>query len=227
MNVFRFVIPALTVLLQLTLIGLLLKRPVRQYPVLLIYGVVYISVVFLEGMALSGPGASSALYRDLYWTSELILDFLLFLMVITMTNRALEGSPLRPAVARMLWLIVIAAILFPFVLYHPLFTSRWFRHTSQLLSLSAAALNLLLWTALLARPGRDARLLLVSAGLGVAVAGAAIAYGVVQFMSTGWQWTAESFRGVTQVGSLIVWCWAFWPSKREPSPGIEAIPDPS
>ena len=97
----------------------------------------------------------------------------------------MDGSPLLAGVRRLLGIIAAAAVVLPFILYHPYFTSRWFRHTSQLLSLGAAFMNLLLWTGLLGRKGkRDQQLIMVSIGLGIAVSGYAVSYGILQFMTS-------------------------------------------
>lgn len=225
MTFFSYLFPSVTILLQLTLIVLLAKGPLRRYPVLLLYSVTYIAVIALEGLALSEAGVDSALYRNLYWTSDLVLDFLLFLMVITLTYRVVAGNPLLRPFARMLFLVAAAAIVLPFILFHPLFQFGWFRHTSQLLSFGAALMNLLLWTAIIGKRDRDPQLLPVSAGLGVAVTGVAITYGLLQFTSANFRWLPDLFKSVTQVGSMVIWCWAFRPSAREPSSRIEPVPD--
>jgi hypothetical protein len=67
----------------------------------------------------------------------------------------------------------------------------------------------------------------VCAGLGVAVTGVAITYGLLQFTSADFRWLPDLFKSLTQVGSLVIWCWAFRPSTGEPSSRIQAIPDPS
>lgn len=227
MHFFSYVFPSVTILLQLTLIVLLAKGPFRRYPVLVLYSVTYIAIIVLEGLALSEAGVDSALYRNLYWTSDLVLDFLLFLMVITLTYRVVAGNPLLRPFARMLFLVAAAAIVLPFILFHPLFQFGWFRHTSQLLSFGAALMNLLLWTAIIGTRDRDPQLLSVSAGVGVAVTGIAITYGLLQFTSASFRWLPDLFKSLTQVGSMVIWCWAFRPSASEPSSRIEAVPDPS
>jgi hypothetical protein len=227
MTFFSYLFPSITILLQLTLIVLLAKGPLRRYPLLLLYSVTYITIIVLEGLAFSEAGVDSALYRNLYWTSDLVLDFLLFLMVITLTYRVVAGNPLFRPFARMLFLVAAAAIVLPFILFHPLFQFGWFRHTSQLLSFGAALMNLLLWTAIIGTRDRDPQLLSVSAGLGVAVTGVAITYGLLQFTSADFRWLPDLFKSLTQVGSMVIWCWAFRPSTREPSSRIEAVPDPS
>jgi hypothetical protein len=228
------VLPAADGLLQLTLIAFLLKGPFKRYPILFLYCIVQISVVVLSGWMFFAVGQGSPLvaiwiplYRDLYWTSDVVVDLLLFLMVITMTRTVMKENPLWPVVRRMLSIIVVAALVLPFALFHPLFDSRWFRHTSQLLSFSGALMNLFLWTGIIGKRDRDPQLLPVSAGLGVAVAGVAITYGLLQFTSANFRWLPDLFKSLTEVGSTVIWCWAFWPSKRELSPRIEAVPDPS
>jgi hypothetical protein len=227
MNFLSYVFPVVTILLQLALIGLLVRGPLRKYPVLLLYSVTYIAIIVLEGLALSEAGVDGALYRNLYWTSDLVLDFLLFLMVITLTYRVVAGNPLLRPFARMLFVVAAAAIVLPFILFHPLFQFGWFRHTSQLLSFGAALMNLLLWTAIIGTRDRDAQLLSVSAGVGVAVTGIAITYGLLQFTSVSLRWLPDLFKSLTQVASMVIWCWAFRPSTREPSSPIQAVPDPS
>jgi hypothetical protein len=175
----------------------------------------------------SAGGAGSPLYRNLYWTTDVIVDLLLFLMVVTMTREVMRENPLWPVVGRMLLIIVAAAVVLPFVLFHPFFTQRWYRHTSQLLSFGGALMNLFLWTGIIGKRDRDPQLLPVSAGLGVAVTGVAITYGLLQFTAADLRWLPDLFKSLTQVGSMVIWCWAFRPSAREPSPPIEAVADPS
>jgi hypothetical protein len=221
------VLPAADGLLQLGLIVFLLKGSFRRYPILFLYCIVQVSVVVLSGWVFFGAGAGSPLYRNVYWTADVVVDLLLFLMVITMTREVMKQSPLWPAVGRMLSIIVVAAVVLPFVLFHPYFSQRWFRHASQLLSFSGALMNLFLWTGIIGKRDRDPQLLRVSAGLGVAVTGAAITYGLLQFTSANFRWLPDLFKSLTEVASMVIWCWAFWPSASEPSPGIEALPDPS
>jgi len=192
----------------------LLRGPLRRYSLLFLYCCAQLIAIVAEGIALSTGGVQSALYRNVYWTGDVVHELLLFLMVITLTYSVMEGNPLRPGVGRMLTIIAVAAAVLPFVLYHPYFTGAWFRHTSQLLSLGAAFMNLLLWTAILGRKGkRDHQLLMVSAGVGIAVTGLAVGYGFLQFMnSPAARWLPDLFKALTQVAGNVIWCWAFWPA---------------
>jgi len=227
MSFISSVLPAADDLLQLVLIVFLFKGPFRHYPLLFLYCIVQISADLLLGWAYFGPGPGSALYRNVYWTADVLVDLLLFLMVITMTREVMKENPLWPVVGRILLIIVVAAVVLPFALYHPFFTQRWYRHTSQLLSFGGALMNLFLWTGIIGKRDRDPQLLPVSAGLGVAVTGIAITYGLLQFAAANFRWLPDLFKSLTQVGSMVIWCWAFRPSTRVPSSPIAAIPDAS
>ncbi len=207
--------PISSAVLLLLLAVFLLRGAYHQYPLLLAYCFTELAKVVGEGMVLRSAGVSSALYRYVYWGGDLLHDLMLFLLVITLTYKTLEGSPLRPATSRMLTIIAVAAVLLPFAIFHPYFTSRWFRHAGQLLSLGAAFMNLLLWTAVIGTKKRDPQLLMVSAGVGIAVTGVAIYYGLLQFMSSAAvRWVPDLFHGLTHVAGNAIWCWAFRPSFR-------------
>jgi hypothetical protein len=152
------------------------------------------------------------LYRNVYWWSEVIAYFLLFIMVILMTDRVLQGSPLRQKATKILFIITVVGTLLPFVLFQNYFTTRWFRETCQLLSLSGAVMNLVLWTGMLTQRNRDPQLMKISAGLGIGVTGVAIAYGVRGFLPNDWWWTTDIFKSSVLTLMLVVWCWAFWKS---------------
>jgi hypothetical protein len=198
----------------LCLVVLLLRGPFRRYSLLFLYCCAQLIAIVADGIALSAGGVRSVLYGNVYWTGDVVHELLLFLLVITLTYNVMEGNPLLPGVGRMLTIIAVAAAILPFVLYHPYFTGTWFQHTSQLLSLGAAFMNLLLWTAILGRKGqRDHQLLMVSAGVGVAVTGLAVSYGLLQFMSSdAVRWLPDLFKALTQVAGNAIWCWAFWPA---------------
>lgn len=168
------------------------------------------------GVSLRLVGFDTPVYRHVYWTVDVVDYFARFLVVVSLIYQVTEGTVLRGALKRLLPMIAVAAVVFPFVLYHPYFTGRWFRHTSQLLNLSGAFLNLLLWTAILGRKGhRDRQLLLVSIGIGISVTGVAITYGILQFMGSAQiRWLPDLFKGLAEVGGVAMWCWAFWPARE-------------
>lgn len=207
---------------SLLLISLLLRENFRRYPLLLVYSIVVLATTVAEVFVLNALGSRSAGYRNLYIADEVIVDLLLFLMVIVMTYQAMGENPLRAKVGRILAVVAIGALCLPFILFRgPIFGLRWFYETSQMLNFGGAIMNLALWTALLGNKKRDPLLLSVSAGLGVAVTGAAITYGLLHF-SWATRGTARDLvnliKSVAYLVSLVIWCWTFWPFRKPKKP---------
>jgi hypothetical protein len=197
--------------LLFVLVILLLRGPFRQYPLILGYCIT--QLILTGGEDYLRIVQSRKFYAVLYWTDEILLNFLLFLMVITFTYRAVGDGPMRAMLGKLLAAILVVVLLVPILIFKgPAFRSTsWLNHTSQLLSFCAAILNLGLWSALVSNRRRDRLLLSVSAGLGIAVTGAAISYGVRGFFSLNWIWVPDVFMSATFVICMIIWCWAFRP----------------
>jgi hypothetical protein len=230
LNLLSNAVSVVGILLECVCVVLLLRGAYCSYPFLLVSCLVVLIGQVSVGVAFSTAGVHSDFYSHVYWTADVVDYFVRFLVVVTLTYRVTEGSPLRAAVGRLLPIIAIVAVVLPFVLYHPYFNGRWFRHTSQVLNLSAAFMNLLLWTAILGRRGaRDRQLLLVSVGVGITVTAMAVSYGVVQFMSSATlRWFPDMFKILSETAGSAIWCWAFWPdpgrSRRTQHPLVEQSP---
>jgi hypothetical protein len=219
----RLLLEAISIVGQIALIFFLLRSSsFRRYPFILVYSVLQLVITAVEEYVYRVYSLGSAIYGKLYWTDEVSLDLLLFLMVIVLTYRALESSSLRAGMGRLLGVVVVIVVTVPFVLFNARrFSTPWFDATSQLLNFGAAIMNLGLWTALIGTKKRDPLLLTVSAGLGVAVTGAAIAFGLRRFTppTSTPQQLANLFKTVTYLASLGIWCWAFRPgARRTPGP---------
>ena len=210
---------------QLGLLFALLQGPARKYFILLAYCITRLGLLLAETVVYRRAGGGTPAYRSLYWTDETILDLLLFLIVIVLTYQALEGNPMRISLGKVLGVVVLAAMALPFVLFQrPYFTSHWFTHTSQLLNFGGALMNLVLWTALLTVKRRDLQLLTVSAGLGVAVTGAAVSWGVLLLIPhDGPRWVSDALLGITHVAGVFIWWWAFRPAAKARQAKLNAI----
>jgi hypothetical protein len=225
--IFEFLQYVSVTLQFLLLVLLLLRSNFRRYSFLLVYVLTFLVTGVLELRSQRIYTVDSLSYRHLFMADEVILDLLLFLMVITMTYRAMGESPLRAKIGRVLAVVVTVVILVPFVVFRgPLWSTRWFYATSQLLNFGGAVMNLGLWTALAGNKQRDSRVLAVSAGLGIAVTGAAISYGLMAFSwgrtgITG-QLVAVS-KSTFNVLSLMIWCWTFWPVWKPPQQSPRAL----
>jgi hypothetical protein len=225
MDLFSNVIGVVGIFLHVVLLFLLILGPFRRYFVIFLYCLAQTVLGVLDGVILRKFGQSSTQYRTMFWTDAIIVDVLLFLVVIVLTYQALEGNPLRAKMTRILGgLSVIVAILPFVVLRRPLFMTRWFNGTDQILEFGVAIMNLGLWTALIASKKRDAQLLTVTAGLGARVAATALLLGLRHFTVGGG--TAREIADVavrlTFIAGTLIWCWAFRPSTR-PKPKPPAV----
>lgn len=215
------------VTLQVVFIVFLLRGFLRKYFILFLYCLTQLSATLAGEILLRRDGWQSGAYRNFYWSAEVALDLLLFLTVILLTYRALEGSPLRPKMGNVLSGVVVAAVLLPFAVFRDdVFGDHWFNKTSQMLTFGGAILNLALWTALLTSKKRDPRMLTVSIGLGVYVTGAAISYGIRQLFRDGEQLPVDLFASAMHVLGMFIWCWAFRPAAQKSAPA-SALTSPS
>ncbi len=213
------VVQGFSLVLQVLLLSfLLLQNYYRKYSLLFGYRLTYLATSILEVALVHHFGTKlNSTYTFVYWTDEVALDLLQFLLVIALTYRAMEGNPARPAFGRFFAGVVVVMVLVPFLIFHhPLFSNRWFYQTSQLLNFGAGVMNLALWTALLGSRRRDPQLLVVSAGLGVAVTANAISYGIRVLGARGVPHRfADALNTAADLGSLVIWCWAFQPKKND------------
>lgn len=210
--------------LQFVALILLLRGPIARYFPLFLYLFTSICLSLSILWVYQTRGVADELYFSVYWGGELLTDLLLFFLVLALTTRALEGNAMRPKVVRLLTIIMVVALVIPFIMFDStVFGRRWNQSVGQLLNFGAALMNLALWSALIVSKQRDRQLLKVSLGLGITVAGSALTLGVRQFTGQG-----DMLRTITdyvyracQIAGPLIWCWAFRPVKKN---GTEAPP---
>lgn len=233
----------------LSVLILLLRGPFRRFWVLLVYVAWELfATATLTSYDLLYAGAAQGkvlqaeavkLYTRLYWSNDVIVDLLRFLLVIVLTYAATPEGAKRTSIGRILGGIVVVVMILPFLLFplhfKPWPEASWFNSTSELLNFGAAIMNLGLWGALLANRKRDPQLVAVSIGLGVVVTGAAISYGLLHLFPPSARSIPSVFLMLTQLAGWFIWCRAFWPAPRRnpatdsplPSPSSSTGPEPS
>jgi len=218
------------VILQVVLLYLLIRGPFRRYFLIFAYCLAQTAQIVVDGAVLRKFGVASTEYKTVFWTDALVVDMLLFLVVIAVAHQALEGSPLRSNLTRLLAIVSGVILILPFVvLKSRIFYTRWFNGTDQILNFGIAILNLFLWTALLANKKRDPQLLTVTAGLGARVAATALLLGLRQFTEGGGigREIADIAARLSIVAGTLIWCWAFRPSTRPKKPVPAAVQTPA
>ena len=108
------------VLALLTVLVLLLRGSARKFWALLVYvawellsNLVLASFDLIYNASTVGPNTSAQLtrwYSRLYWSNDVIVDVLRFLLVIGLTYRATYGGPKRASIGRILSGIVVVAL---------------------------------------------------------------------------------------------------------------------
>ena len=217
----------------LSVLILLLRGSFRKFWVLLVYVAwelfatatltIYDLLYLAPSVGKVAQAEATKLYARLYWSNDVIVDLLRFLLVIVLTYAATPEGAKRVSIGRILGGIVAVVVVLPFLLFplhfKPWPEASWFNSTSELLNFGAAIMNLGLWGALLANRKRDPQFVAVSIGLGVVVTGAAVSYGLLHLLPTKARVIPEIFLMLTQLAGWSIWCRAFWPaSKRSPAP---------
>ena len=216
----------------LLLFVLLLLGSHRKFWILTVQaGWEFLGSLALTIFDLKRAGSQRTLYGHLYWTNEVAVDLLLFLVVISLTHEAVPAGSTRRKVDRFLGAVVVAVLALPFLALDPNFrpwpSGHWFNSTGEILNFGAAVMNLGLWGALIASRERDAQMFRVSAGLGIRVAGTAMAYGIRHFVPPGVEpFLPNLLLMLTQIAGWAVLCRTFWPARksRPPVHPDDAIP---
>jgi hypothetical protein len=237
----------------LLLVVFLLFGPTRKFWVVLLYvswellataGLTLVDLQF-NGTAQvdhASQTLANRIYADLYWTNDVIVDLLRFVLVVVLIYKVVGSS--KPLLGRVLTGLVLAMMVLPFLLFQPFLQpprapltstipllnfgeaifhiyprGAWFNSASQLLNFGAAVMNVILWGALIQSKKRDQQILALSIGMGILVTGTAISYGLRHFSPEG-SFTAffNLFLNLTQLAAWLIWCRAFWPVQSRKIP---------
>jgi hypothetical protein len=211
-------------LLNIVLVVLLFRGFLPKYSALFAYNFAAFLITIIEHVLFQGANRGSSLYRQVYWTSEIVWDFLLFVLLAVLIHQALAGRPERQLARKVLLIVLVAAVVLPFILFHDgLFNNRWFRGASQVWNFGGAILTLVLWGAVIASRDRDSQLMMVCAGHGIALTGSAVAWGIRQLaagsgIAEDIHNIADLFAALTYVSGLGLWCWAFRYARQQSPP---------
>ena len=193
------------------LLAVILRGPLRSFKVLFGYCLTLLVSSWVEDWVQYAYGRGNV-YRNVYWGFEILIDLFLFGLVSTLTYRVLGESPYKAKVGRILGFVAVAVIVLPLLIYsnRPMFRNAWFNGVSQFLNFGAALMTFGLWGAVVTSKTRDLQLLAVAAGLGLAVTGSAVSFGLRQFTSPEGMSRdfANIFGQLSFLVSILVWCWA-------------------
>jgi len=207
-----------SLILQLGVIAFLLEGAFRGYPLVLAYSLARLITSALELVLRVTLGDQTAFFRRVYYSDRVILNLLLFVMVAALISRLLKGKPQRSMIGKALLGIAGVVLLLPFMVLSRPFTLHWLNAMSQFLYFGSGIMTMVLWRVLMRSEPRDFQLIKFTVGLGIAMTGAAIAFGLQQWMgSPRLVWMPNLFLQLTHVAGVLFWCWAFRPVKHHGS----------
>ncbi|MBL8173596.1 MAG: hypothetical protein JNK48_02945 [Bryobacterales bacterium] len=179
MTAINYLQGGLALILQVLIFNAMLRNGVRRYWPLFLYNVSLFLSTSVLMLSLAGAAGWSRQTSRFFWMSEVIQQALVFCTIISFIHQRMSST--RESKSPMTrWLIVGATVILLGILgvHRDPNINVWMTPVSRDLSFAATILNLLLWTVLLRDPKRNQRLLMVSGGLGVQLAGYAIGQGL-------------------------------------------------
>jgi hypothetical protein len=222
----QWVLFFVSVALQVYVIALLRRGPYKDYPFALIYSLVLLLTSAADALALAGVlSLSKPEQRFFYYRNDAVRQFLLFVVVVSLIERAMQGSPYRKRVRVVLGGLAVLSVFISLTVHSgaPRFV-LWMTEVSRDLSFGSVALTLLLWTLLISSPRKDHQLLLVTGGLGLQFTGEAIGQSLRQLSHHHHVilFVGNLLMSVAHLLRLYVWMEAF--GRREVLPQIQEEP---
>jgi hypothetical protein len=203
--------------LDVLVITALLRNGYKRFPFLLIYVVVdfLTSIIEIQPIFAINIGTTPELkrvYASVFYWNERIIQVLIFLIVITMTHRALRGRARRGLLA----LLILGTCLFAgtsFAIHFNATASAgtWMIPWTRDLNFGAAVIDLGLWAVLIGSPQKDYLILMVAGGLGIQFTGGAIGQ-ALRGMSPSVALVMGDIMYLTNLMCLFIW----WQAFRQP-----------
>lgn len=223
-----------SMVLQAYVIALLRRGLYKEYPFALAYSIVLLVTSIAEAAALADVfSLTKSAQRIFYYRNEAARQFLLFVVVVSLIERAMHSSPYRRYVRLGLAALAVLSVFVSLTVHSqaPSFV-LWMTQVTRDLSFGSVGLTLLLWSMLISSPIKDPRLLMVTGGLGMQFTGEAIGQSLRQI--------SHHHASVLLVGNLLlsmahllrlyVWREAFRrtptiPKNEEPGGKLATFPD--
>lgn len=192
-----------------------LRRRFKDYPLVFFFSAVLLLTTAVDAVLFSGSlDVPKYWVRTYYYRNETVRQFLLFTVVLSLIERATQGSAHRFRILAILGLTSVSAVLLslyihadvrPFALLMTVITRD--------LSFGSAVLTLLLWVMLISGRVRDRELLMVTVGLGLEFTGEAIGQSLRQLAAfhhdRSIMLTGNLFLSLSHLMRLYVWMQAF------------------
>jgi hypothetical protein len=216
--------------LQIYIIALLRRGAYRNYPFVLAYSVVLLLTSIADAAATAGLlSLSKPELRFFYYRNDAARQFLLFVVVVSLIERAMQASPHRMRVRVGLGALAVFSVFISLTVHS---NARsfvlWMTEVTRDLSFGSVALTLLLWSLLISWPRKDHQLLMVTGGLGLQFTGEAIGQSLRQISHHHHAilFTGNLLMSVAHLLRLYVWLEAFRKANVSPQTQQQAEKEP-
>jgi hypothetical protein len=205
--------------LQMALIVVLSRGAGKRFRTLFVYVVVLFLTTVMEAAAFYSPKIylRTAMY---YWATDALRQLLIFLMVLSFIQQALDRSTQNLRFRCLLWLGAVVFTAGSLYINRGGDLNAWMTLFSRNLGFLAVILNLVLWAALLRFRQRDRVLLAVTGGMGVQMAGKAIGHSLRQ-LSRSTIVAGDLILVLSHILCLYIWWQAFRRFDPQANPRLE------
>lgn len=194
-----------SIILQVMVIGALLRGAFKKFPFAFVYSVVLLLTTVADAAVFTNFGRMSP---HMYLWSEAVRQLLLFSTVISFIDLGVEKSPRRESIRRY---VVAAALLFVVtsVALHLEEVNR-LTQIGRDIGVGSVVVNLLLWMLLIAGAKRNHQLLLLTGGLGLQFTGQAIGQSLRQLATPDRNYTLLYAGNLILVISHLIRLYIWW-----------------
>lgn len=167
--------------LELLLIAAMLRGGYRKFPAVFAYAITEFFTTVVEmpleiDLYYTHSAVAGSRLVFWYWLDEIVLQFLVFVVVMSLIWQATSDSPARRPLrtAMIAGSLLFGGISFLLEFHRGVALGEWMTPWARDLNLASAILDMALWALLIAKRQKDSRVLLLSGGLGVMFTGEAI-----------------------------------------------------
>jgi len=196
--------------LQVMVIWAMTKGAFRRYPGVFFYLLVLFLTSTADFGAFLDPSGFGGWYRNIYLINNLLRQFSGLIAVLSLIFLATASHPQKGAVRIRVVIATVAVVAGAFLLTGGDSWGTYIVRVFRILSITNALLNIVLWFELIRTRNRDRCVLLVCGGLGLNMAGEAIAQSLLAVSSGDVAWWVANLVGVlSHLFCLLIWWVAF------------------
>jgi hypothetical protein len=215
MKVLQWVLWLLGLSLQSLLLAALTQGGGRQFPPLFAYVLCLLATTIAEIVAYVSFGKASSAFGAYYWSAELIRQTALFALVVSLAAHIMPTDGKGEVYGRWITISAVGIWAGSLLLYYDPDLNTWMTTVARNLSFFTGILNLFVWFAYARTKSSDITRLMIAAGLGLQMTGAAIGQAIrLMNYSKGSKLAGALLMVFSHMICLFIWWRAFRMEER-------------